>query len=64
MTKIQLIQTTAQTLLDSESKIISANEYNELVSNAKSQDEIDFYAEMYNYLLGQKQQKVIANEKY
>ena len=44
--------------------MISTNEYNTLLANAATQAEKDFYSEVYNYLLGKKQQEVIANEKY
>ena len=64
MTKLELIQTTAKTLLDSDSKVISTNEYNTLISTAETQEEKDFYSIMYNFLLGKKQKEVIANEKY
>lgn len=64
MTKLELIQTTAKTLLDSDSKVISTNEYNTLISTANTQEEKDFYSIMYNFLLGKKQKEVIANEKY
>ncbi len=64
MTKLELIQATAKTLLDSDSKVISTNEYNTLISTADTQAEKDFYSIMYNFLLGKKQKEVIANEKY
>ena len=48
MNRIELLQTTANTL----------------ISSAKTQEEKDFYTQMYNYLLGKKQQEVIAHEKY
>ena len=64
MTKLELIQATAKTLLDSDSKVISTNEYNTLISTAETQEEKDFYSIMYNFLLGKKQKEVIANEKY
>lgn len=64
MTKIQLIQETAKTVLNDESRIISTNEYLTLISEATTQDEKDFYSQMYNYLIGKKQEEVIANEKY
>ena len=64
MTKIELLQETAHTLLNNESCIISTNEYLTLISNAKNQDEKDFYSLIYNYLIDKKQKEVIANEKY
>lgn len=64
MTKVELLEKTAKTLFESDSKMISTNEYNTLMANAATQAEKDFYSEVYNYLLGKKQQEVIANEKY
>lgn len=62
--RIELLKTTADTLLNSPSRIISADEYLTLIASAKTQDEKDFYSQIYNYLLGKKQQDVIAHEKY
>lgn len=64
MNRIELLQTTADALLNNKNRIISADEYLTLISSAKTQEEKDFYSQMYNYLLGKKQQEVIANEKY
>lgn len=64
MTKIELLQETAQSLLNDESRIISTNEYLTLISEAKTQEEKDFYSQMYDYLMKKKQEEVIANEKY
>ena len=64
MTKIELLQETAQSLLNDESRIISTNEYLALISEAKTQEEKDFYSQMYDYLMKKKQEEVIANEKY
>ena len=64
MNRIELLQTTADALLNNENRVISADEYLTLISSAKTQEEKDFYSQMYNYLLGKKQQEVIANEKH
>ena len=64
MTKVELLEKTAKTLFESDSKMISTNEYNTLIANAATQAEKDFYSEVYNYLLGKKQQEIVANEKY
>ena len=64
MTKLELLQSTANTLLGDNSQPLSADEYLTLIESAKNQAEKDFYSQMYNYLLGKKQQEVIANEKY
>ncbi len=62
MTKIDLMKETAITVL--ESGILSADEFNALAQKAESQEEIELYAQIYNYLLGKRQQEVIANESY
>ncbi len=62
MTKIELLQETAKSLLDS--GVLTTDELNSLWGNAQSQDEIDFYGQIYNYLIGKRQQEVIANEQY
>ena len=64
MNRIELLQTTANTLLNDKNRTISADEYLTLISSSKTQEEKDFYTQMYNYLLGKKQQEVIAHEKY
>ncbi len=62
MTKLELLQLTAKSLLDN--KALTTEELNLLWENAQSQDEIDFYGNIYNYLIGKRQQEVIANEQY
>lgn len=54
MTKVELLEKAAKTLFESDSKMISTNEYNTLMANAATQAEKDFYSEVYNYLLGKK----------
>ncbi len=62
MTKLELLQQTAKSLLDG--GVLTTDELNALWDNAQSQEEIDFYGQIYNYLIGKRQQEVIANEQY
>ncbi len=62
MTKIDLVEKTAKTILDS--GVLSVEEFNTLAEKAKSKEEVELYAQIYNYLLGKRQREVIANESY
>ncbi len=62
MDKINLIEQTAKTLLDN--GVLHTEELNALLEKASTQEEVDFYAQLYNYLIGKRQQEVIANEHY
>ncbi len=62
MTKVELLEQTAKSLLDS--GVLTTEELNALLEKAKTQEEIDFYGQIYNYLIGKRQQEVIANERY
>ena len=64
MTRIQLFQSTAENLFDGNNPVLTAEEYLTLIREAKTQEEKDFYSQMYNYLLSRKQKEVIANESY
>lgn len=64
MTKIQLLQSTAENLLNANNPVLTANEYLTLIQQAKTQEEKNFYSQTYNYLLSQKQKEIIANEHY
>ena len=64
MTRIQLFQLTAENLFDGNNPVLTAEEYLTLIREAKTQEEKDFYSQMYNYLLSRKQKEVIANETY
>lgn len=64
MTRIQLFQSTAEKLFDGENSVLTAEEYLTLIQEAKTQEEKDFYSQMYNYLLSRKQKEVIENETY
>ena len=64
MTRIQLFQSTAENLFDGNNPVLTAEEYLTLIREAKTQEEKDFYSQIYNYLLSRKQKEVIANETY
>lgn len=64
MTKIELLKSSAETLLGSENQVLSGDEYLELLSSAKTFAEKEFYTQIYNYLLAKRQKEVIANEHY
>ena len=64
MTRIQLFQSTAENIFEGDNPVLTAEEYLTLIREAKTQEEKDFYSQMYNYLLAQKQKEVIANETY
>ena len=64
MTRIQLFQSTAENLFNGNNPVLTAEEYLTLIREAKTQEEKDFYSQMYNYLLSKKQKEVIANESY
>lgn len=64
MTRIELFQSTAENLFNSNNPVLTTEEYLTLIREAKTQEEKDFYSQMYNYLLSRKQKEVIANETY
>lgn len=64
MTKIETLKNSAELLLGSDDRIISGEEYLELLGGAKSRAEKEFYTEIYNFLLARRQKEVIANESY
>ena len=64
MTKIETLKNSAEMLLCGDNSMISGEEYLELLMTAKSQAEKEFYTQIYNFLLAQRQKEVIANESY
>lgn len=64
MTRIQLFQSTAENLFEGNNPVLTAEEYLTLIRGAKTQEEKDFYSQIYNYLLSRRQKEVIANESY
>ena len=61
MTRIEAIRQMAQIILNNDDKVLGTDEYNELVAQAESREEIDLYTELYNYLLKKKQQTIVKN---
>ena len=64
MTKVETIQNMANAIFTDKTKMISSDEYLELIKNAKSSEEKDFYSILYSYFLGERQKEVIKNVKY
>ena len=64
MSRIETLELLAKTLLDNKDKVISTDEYNELVAKAKSSEEAELYTELYNYLLKKKQKELVQNGIY
>jgi predicted TIM-barrel fold metal-dependent hydrolase len=64
MTKIETLKNSAKVLFGSDNPTISGEEYLELLESAKSREEKEFFTQIYNYLLAQRQKEVIANERY
>ncbi len=64
MTKIETLKNSAEVLFGSDTPTISGEEYLELLEGAKSRAEKEFYTQIYNFLLAQRQKEVIANESY
>ena len=51
MTKIETLKNSAEALFGSDNPTISGEEYLELLENAKSRAEKEFYTQIYNFLL-------------
>ena len=64
MTKIETLKNSAELLFGSDNPTISAEEYLQLLEGAKTRAEQEFYTQIYNFLLAQRQKEVIANESY
>ena len=64
MTKIETLKNSAETLFGSDNPMLSGEEYLELLDSANSRAEKEFYTQIYNFLLAQRQKEVIANERY
>ena len=61
MSTFELVKQVATDFTQSGEKMLSTDELNALIDSAASKDEIDFYSQLYNYLLAKKQQQVIQN---
>ena len=64
MTTFELVKQIASDFTQSGEKMLSTDELNALIDSASSKEEVDFYSQLYNYLLARKQQRVIQNGLY
>ena len=64
MTTFELVKQVASDFTQSGEKMLSTDELNALIDSASSQEEVDFYSQLYNYLLARKQKQVIQNGQY
>lgn len=61
MTTFELVKQVASDFTQSGEKMLSTDELNALIDSASSKEEVDFYFQLYNYLLARKQKQVIQN---
>lgn len=64
MTTFELVKQVASDFTQSGEKMLSTDELNALIDSASSKEEVDFYFQLYNYLLARKQKQVIRNGQY
>ena len=64
MTKIETLKNSAEALFGDDNPMMSGEEYLDLLKNAKSRAEKEFYTQIHNFLLAQRQKEVFANESY
>ncbi len=64
MTTFELVKQIASDFTQSGEKMLSTDELNALIDSASSKEEVDFYSQLYNYLLAKRQQQVIQNGQY
>ena len=64
MTTFELVKQIASDFTQSGEKMLSTDELNALIDSASSKEEVDFYSQLYNYLLARRQQQVIQNGQY
>lgn len=64
MTTLELVKQVASDFTQSGEKMLSTDELNALIDSASSKEEVDFYSQLYNYLLARKQKQVIQNGQY
>ena len=64
MTTFELVKQVASDFTQSGEKMLSTDELNALIDSASSKEEVDFYSQLYNYLLAKRQQQVIQNGQY
>lgn len=64
MTTFELVKQVASNFTQSGEKMLSTDKLNALIDGASSKEEVDFYFQLYNYLLARKQKQVIRNGQY
>lgn len=64
MSKTEIIALMAKTILNDNSKVISTDEFNELIAKAETTEEKELYLTLYNYFLQKKQKEVVARGEY
>ena len=65
MTTFELVKQVASDFTQSGEKMLSTDKLNALIDGASSkEEEVDFYFQLYNYLLARKQKQVIRNGQY
>ena len=64
MTTFELVKQVASDFTQSGEKMLSTDKLNALIDSASSKEEVDFYFQLYNYLLARKQKQVIRNGQY
>lgn len=64
MTKIEALKNSAEVLFGSDNPMINGEEYLALLETSKSRAEKEFYTQIYNFLLAQRQKEVIEHESY
>ncbi len=62
MTKIESIKNIAKMIVEKDG--FSLDDFDMLIDKAKNEEDFLLYANIYNYVLGKRQQEVIANERY
>ena len=64
MSRMEAVEQMAKAVLGNSDKVISTDEYNELISQAQNQEERDLYTELYNYLIKKKQRGLVEDGVY
>lgn len=64
MSKTEAIENMVKIILGGESRMLSTDEYNELIEKAETKTEENLYTVIYNYLLAEKQIEVVNNAKF
>lgn len=64
MSRVEAVERMAKAVLGNSDKVISTDEYNELISQAQNQEERDLYTELYNYLIKKKQRGLVEDGVY